>query len=365
VIGCGSGMLVRMKAGIILCLLAIAGASALSAEPDDSDDQCKQYLHTPLPAEAANIAAPKTWPDCESYKSYSGIGRKVDYVAARKCAWSERSAQQSGKAPDYDLGSYLGGSAMLTVLYANGEGVEQNTTLALRFACEASLSQDGFKAIQALSASAGPGGKKFDYCEHAMSTPEMNLCTEYRVEIATQKRKSELDQLSSHMTPEQKVSFDQLRKASEEYVSARGMGEVYQGGTIRTMRTFGAEERMRDKFVEALKVFESGRLPKGAAADFEKADADLNETYKRALELAAKQNFDEDDGAIRLDGIHQAQRAWIKYRDAWVAFAKVRYPHTDTNAWLTLLTRNRYWSLRQTACRVGWNDNACQSKEDE
>ncbi|MGA9061200.1 MAG: hypothetical protein WB341_05975 [Terracidiphilus sp.] len=71
-----------------LFLLVCAGPLCAQNANQDPDfgDPCTQYLQTPLPAEALAVAAPKTWPDCESYKSYSGLGRKVDYAAARLCA---------------------------------------------------------------------------------------------------------------------------------------------------------------------------------------------------------------------------------------------------------------------------------------
>ncbi len=53
--------------------------------------------------------------------------------------------------------------------------------------------------------------------------------------------------------------------------------------------------------------------------------------------------------AVRMKSI-----SWIlQNRDAWVAFAKVHYPNTDANAWLTLLTTNRVLNLRANDLRRG------------
>lgn len=252
---------------------------------------------------------------------------------------------------------------MLTVLYANGESVEQNTPLALRFACESSLDEHGFAAISALPDQLHVTQNKLRYCDEAYTTFEMNFCAEYEDEITAQKRKDELDKLSSGWPHADQDSFAALLKANENYVDAHGIGETYQGGTIRDLRTDGVEERQRDNFLAAVRKFEAGQLPKGSKADYRQADTDLNATYRKVLELAAKQNFADDDGDIRPEGIQKAERAWITYRDAWVAFAKVHYLQTDSSAWLSLLTRDRYWSLRKTMCDVGWGDPACRSKE--
>jgi uncharacterized protein YecT (DUF1311 family) len=352
-----------MKEQVVVMLLALAVTAPLTAQTGDAASEtgsdCEKYLAAPLPAEALTIAASKSWPNCDSYKSYSGLGRKTDYTAARQCAWQERLAQQADLEPKYTVAGLFGGSALLTVLYANGEGVEQNKPLALRFACESQLSDGGISVILSLPDQPHVTGKKFVYCDEAFTTFEMNFCAAYQDEIAAQKRQDQLDALSSHWPQADKDAFAALEKASEEYVKAHGSGEVYMGGTIRGIRANGIEERQRSNFLAAVQKFESGHLPAGTEADYKKADSDLNATYKSVLNLAAKQNFAEDDGDIRPEGIQKAERAWLKYRDAWVAFAKLHYPQTSSSAWRTLLTRNRYWSLRMTLCGVGWNDPGC------
>lgn len=356
-----------MKQSWRIALLALGLVQPLAAQRTNaeanSDSECAAYLKAPLPAEATIVPAPTVWPDCDSYKSYSGIGRRIDFDAARRCAWQERLAQQADLEPRYTVSSLFGGSAMLTVLYANGEGVEQNKALALRFACESELEGDGRAEILALPDVSHVAGKKFAYCDAAFTTFEMNFCAAYAAEVTAQKRQDALDGISSSWPKPERDAFRALESAEEDYVRTHGVGETYLGGTIRNLRVNGVEERQRDKFLAAVREFESGHLPRGSETDFKKADADLNATYRKALALSAKQNFDADDGLIRPEGIQKAERAWLKYRDAWVAFAKLHYPHTDRNAWLNLLTRNRYWDLRQTSCAVGWKDAACNDAE--
>ena len=348
-----------MPFGLNSAMVLILSAASLLAQADDPGGPCNEYLKTPLPAEAAAIETPKTWPDCNSYKLYSGIGTKVDFDAARKCAWKERLAIQAGLEPKYTVASIVGGSAMLAVLYANGEGVEQSKPLALRFACEAEVSPPGLKDIEALPEQAHLATKKFRYCDEAYTTFEMNYCAAYDAEIAAQKRRDAMDSLSRNWPPEHLGAFKALEDAEEKYVEAHGRGEVYQGGTIRNLRTNGVEERQRDKFLAAVQEFESGHLPKGTVGDFKKADAELHAIYQKAMKLAAVPK-EYDDGFSKPDGIRSAERAWLRYRDAWVEFAKLHYPGTDSNAWLTLLTTNRISSLRATACDVGWDDRACK-----
>src|SRR5580698_4705429 len=103
----------------------LACSSPVLAQLENADAktkaQCASYAQTALPSEAASVPAPKRWPACASYKLYSGIGVKIDLIAARNCAWSERLATQAGLEPRYTIDTVFGGSAMLAVLYANAE----------------------------------------------------------------------------------------------------------------------------------------------------------------------------------------------------------------------------------------------------
>jgi uncharacterized protein YecT (DUF1311 family) len=360
-------MLLGMKKLWFILPLALASAATLFAQSRDTEAQikakCEKYLLTPLPAEATAVAAPKKWPECDSYKSYSGIGTKVDYVAARRCAWAERLAFQADLEPRYTVASIVGGSAMLSVLFANGEGVEQNLLLAGRFACEAGIGH-GLKDIEAVPSNPIQAGKKFKYCGEAYTTFEMNYCAAYDSEIAAQKREDVLASFSSRWPKDQQEAFKLLEHVKENYVEAHGRGETYMGGTIRALRENGVEERQRDKFLAAVQAFEGGHLPHGSASDYAKADAALNLLYRKAVAVAEAHKL-EDEGAIQPEGIRNAERAWLKYRDEWVAFAKLHYPATDSNTWLTLLTTNRAASLRMTLCGIDSKDSSCPRERDK
>lgn len=46
-------------------------------------------------------------------------------------------------------------------------------------------------------------------------------------------------------------------------------------------------------------------------------------------------------GSINADGVRDTQRAWLRHRDAWVAFAVTRWPETAADAWRARLTDSR------------------------
>ena len=45
--------------------------------------------------------------------------------------------------------------------------------------------------------------------------------------------------------------------------------------------------------------------------------------------------------------LRNSERAWLKYRDAWIDFARLRYPSTNKCVWLTLITKEQTANLRK------------------
>jgi uncharacterized protein YecT (DUF1311 family) len=363
-------MLLRMKRAFFLTLLLLGSTIHLQAQLADASAatqaKCAQYLQTPLPPEATNVAPPKTWLDCNSYKLYSGIGTKIDYTAARECAWSERLATLNGFEPRYENASVFGGSAMLTVLYANGEGVEKNLPLALRFACEA----DGAPAeisyrlehIESLNTKAPAAGIKFDFCADITSGFMEGFCAAYNSELVDQKRSETLNAISARMTPIQKEAFVQLLKEEEAYARAHANGEIDLSGTGRAMFQIDAEQTLRADFLAALQLFETGKYPRVSTQTYSGADARLNSAYRKAMGHAEKNM--KDYGSVQPSGIRGAERAWLKYRDAWVAFAKLHYPSVPPEAWLILLTNDRTSILDDSFCDMDVEKAPCVQEGD-
>jgi Lysozyme inhibitor LprI len=339
----------------VLLLCSRTGIPQLELAGSSTQASCNKYLKTPLPAEAAVVSKPTQWPNCTSYKSYSGIGTSVDFDAARKCAWSERLATQDGLEPRFTAASVFGGSAMLSQLYANGEGVEKNLPLALRFVCEAGGAPAEIRLrLEDLEGKLLKGDTtktNFDFCDDITSGFMMGFCAAYGSEIAEQERNKELAKLTQDWTAAQKSAFQLLAEAEEGYAKAHAKGEVDLSGTARAMYQTDEQNGLRDNFLEALKLFEQGALPKASATEATDADKTLNREYRKAI-ADAKTNK-SGYGAVQPEGIQDAERAWLKYRDAWIAFAKLRYTSVSESAWLKLLSDDRVLVLVGKCCGSG------------
>jgi uncharacterized protein YecT (DUF1311 family) len=128
------------------------------------------------------------------------------------------------------------------------------------------------------------------------------------------------------------------------------------------MYEIDAEQSLRDDFLAALRSFEQGNLPKSTAEAAHEADQGLNAAYGKVMQGAAVHKADY--GAVQPDGIRNAERAWLKYRDAWLTFAKLRYPDVASESWLTLLTNDRTSILDGSFCDMDDEDKPCVRQGD-
>lgn len=299
---------------------------------DELPAQCSAYASVPLPAEAEGVPAPKTPPDCASYRSYRGIGRPVNYPEARVCAWRERLAQeaqlgQSSKEPDSWV---VGGSLILANIYFNGAGVRRNIPLAMRFACEAEegMAMLALPDIKKLSGSL-PAHGPFEFCDYAATTFTMNFCSGYESAIETDRRARYYDALKSRMNSAQRATFDKLLTAESAYVEAHA-SEVDQGGTIRGMRTLESMNILQRLFRAEVVQLDHKRWPALSDSQVKAADGLLNDEYGMKLQqLRAHTKEEIDGGAVTADHLASVEGVWEIYRDAWVAFVRLRYPAAE------------------------------------
>ena len=327
------------------CTLA-AFSQAPSAPPLATD--CSVYANIPLPPEATALPTPKTYPACASYRSYRGIGRPVNYAQARSCAWKERLAQKARLRQNLQEPTswVVGGSLILADIYFNGAGVPRNIPLALRFACESEerLAQLAIPEINKLGGSS-TAHPPFEFCDYAATTFTMNFCTGYATEIADNRRSRYYSSLKSSMTPAQKAAFESLLAAQNTYVDTHAL-EVDQGGTIRAMRTMGSEDILNDLFRTELVHFERMQWPALSQQQIAVSDALLQRQYEKTLQQLRKQTKDDiEGGAVTAENVAKVEAAWQTYRDAWSAFAKLRYPDQAT-AIRAQITLDRYRLLK-------------------
>lgn len=97
-----------------------------------------------------------------------------------------------------------------------------------------------------------------------------------------------------------------------------------------------------DQFLINLQRFARGDVPAASAKEVAVLDQQMNDLYRRIM--AAQGEF---PGTVRKEGVRNTQRAWLKLRDAWLAFAPAAYPRVSPETVQAQLIRLRLNQLQQ------------------
>jgi uncharacterized protein YecT (DUF1311 family) len=374
-------MLLGMRKLLFIALLLYVSTARLFGQLEHADAEtkakCEKYLQTPLPAEAATVASPIKFPTCESlYFYYGSWDTPSNFTAARKCAWEERAfiLKEGGKLlsdpnTPIPLDMIAGGPATLAMIYANGLSVPRNIPLAMRFVCEASYSDypidTALNGLEAAATKPSPVAKKdyFKMCEYQGTTPIATICAEWDEQARNDERLQTIRTLTMNWKPSEISAFLQLRIYADTYFHSHAVGELNRAGTARGIQATEELGKFRDGFLNSLKTLNQHLPLHSLPDDYRKVDLTLNEIYGKLLKNADAHK--SEYGTVQPEGIRDTERAWLKYRDAWVAFAKLHYPSVNEDTWLTLLTNDRTAVLKGTFCEIGSGDEPCDDEVNE
>lgn len=387
-----------MKALLALLLVSAAAPAQLTTASPAVQSTCASTSATPLPADMADLPVPATYPTCDSYSLYD----KKDYSGARTCAIQERLAllarlpDSPAKAEPADEANDgrdpAGGLVVLSQLYANAEGVTRNPALAARFFCEAidtnevehdpdpASTKNILGTLQRLReiVSTSP---HFSLCvttgtnfpdnttsQPPDSTPESRYCMsksgqEWEVQYpaihaggiqdaddaahkAATDAAAALKPALRKLTPIQRAAYKRLTAALDLFIAKQVTGEVLAPGPYGDSGLYPDYDHADLDTRVAAFLKHPPPVPKPAA--LATADAALNKVYRDLLanpEALAK-NL-ELSLHVSPDDLRTEERAWLAYRDTFVAFGKTLRPDLPASAWLLPLTAARTSDLRQ------------------
>lgn len=338
----------RMKLAVPIAALLLAGFAAAGKPWDwgDANDEwssspgyaeskalCRKLRNKEPPApDRPSPAVAAALKGCSSEALYYGIGMAPDPVGARQCAFLETGRDDAG---------VFSGRTMLMTIYANGVGAKRDLDVAIHLACGiegAPMESHGRVTRLAELRKKGWKGQDFHFCDDITSGLAMGYCAAHEADMAAPRREAALAAMSARWSPAARQAFARLRTAHEAYVEAHGSGEVDLSGTARAAMAIEAEEALRDELVEVLERLRSGRALPTAASRLQAEDAQLNAAYRQRLKEAGGDVY---PGGVTREGVRDAERAWLRYRDAFLAFAAIQFPRVPRSELAAWLTRRR------------------------
>ncbi len=320
-------------------------------EDSNWETPCKTTLAAPLPPEAAALqeraahGQSTARPCCDENHLYYGFGRAPAYQQALLCAYLHRTESNH---------PFLTGSGTLAMLYANGDAVPQDYSLAIRFACEADREggQNTEQRVGRLEAPRDgklPARTRFDVCDEQMSGAMDAYCEELQQSFADVGRARKLEALAARMPEKAREQLSALEAAERAFEKARSAGEDTGGGSGSAGFEALDQGRLREQLVINLHRFAAGDLPAASAADRARAEQQLKEasaTAEKAAEPPDRLNGDLGAPDPDKAGLALTQRAWEALFAAWMRFIPLGSPSLSSDRAATELLRLRIHQLK-------------------
>lgn len=142
-------------------------------------------------------------PQCKALDYYYGIACKVDFEKARFRAYQEMKNKDD-----------IYGSIVLTMLYANGEGIGKNIILAQKLACKNSfaLAELTARILHLAQLNKNSQAKKFNFCDDITSGYMAGHCAKITEKISAAKREARLQHIVNQWPLQQRLDFTKLQK---------------------------------------------------------------------------------------------------------------------------------------------------------
>jgi len=337
-----------MRTRPIIFLLAIGTVSIRMAAQMEKEGSskitCEAVLAKPLTPDP--VLDPSFTPDCDSSSYYFGIGRPRDFAAARKCAYVERAN------PRPSVGDMFYGPGILSMIYANGQGVPTDFPLATRFTCEdnwAAPAELEFRLEILKQDETTHTVHPFDLCDTATSGLSEGTCTSIDTRLKEVHRLEVIHAFSDKLSPDALPTFRKLQAAEDAFDELRSSNEVDLSGTGRAAFELEEQDKLRDQFLMNLKRFSAAHVV--SPVPLASADRQLNAAYQRLKEsLPATQDqaqaYTSPAGTINFDGVQKTQRAWLDLRTAWTAFAIASHSTATPDQTAAILTMQRVHQLQ-------------------
>jgi len=347
--------------GLTLPCVILVGACSVHA--DAQPEKCDALPHVTVP-EQDLPAAGETKASCDALSHNHGAELRCDGLSlyysnfpghiemARSFALSELGLfgkKGAPAAPSAAETSIDGADALtLAMIYANGEGVTRNLPLARQFVCQ---DGDGVaispadELLQQFDDAVKKDGR-FDACQDgggAFGRSFNYQCLGLQGEQALEEIPKREEPILTGSSPEQRASFKKLAAAYNDFQDAYSVLKATEceGGTGCGPISENADLTIERTWLAALSAVQAGSPPCStvSAATFAQLDSDLNKQYKDELHDSYMDTSANDQSKPIAPLVRAADRAWLKYRDAWISYGHLRWPAVPADQWRAWQTK--------------------------
>jgi len=120
--------------------------------------------------------------------------------------------------------------------------------------------------------------------------------------------------------------------------------EVQAKNGVNLEGTFEIQEEIffKNNLLSSLQAFERGELPKYSAEEFQREEA-----AEQAAYLRTQNGPDVKWGTVTRESVRKSQDEWLRYRNAWIAFGRQKYPIVTEQSWKAWLDQDRTVMLKR------------------
>ncbi len=311
----------------IFLLTGLTAFSQSTISDPGAKQMCAAVKNVELPtADKPTPAEEKSLASCVSVDAYFGFGQSADPAKARKCAYAE--IDRGAKAP-------IAGKAILMMVYANGNGAARNYDAAIKLACElGGAPGDDAGRVHQLDRLKKQNwtGSNFSVCDHSSGREMYEQCAILTERFDKIERDQKFNELIAGWKPAEKKAFHIFMEEANKFYEIQAKNGVNLEGTFEIQE----EIFFKNNLLSSFEAFERGELPKYSTEEFQKSEAEEQAAYVRT-----QNGPDTKWGTITRESVRKSQDEWQRYRNAWIAFGRQKYPSVTEQSWKAWLDQDR------------------------
>ncbi|HXA86272.1 MAG TPA: hypothetical protein VNZ47_14420, partial [Candidatus Dormibacteraeota bacterium] len=175
-------------------------------------------------------------------------------------------------------------------------------------------------------------GNNFSVCDHSSGREMYEQCAILTERFDKVERDQKFNELVSGWKPPEKKAFRTFMEEANRFYEIQAKNGVNLEGTFEIQE----EIFFKRNLLSTLEAFERGEMPKYSADEFQRAETAENAAYQRTQAGSVAQW-----GTVSRQSVQKSEEEWRRYRSAWIAFGRRKYPSVTEQSWKAWLDTDR------------------------